>query len=52
MATEERNAAVLGNRIREAREKAGLNQAELARGMGVLPTHLNRYWGGAGYYCH
>jgi transcriptional regulator with XRE-family HTH domain len=43
MATEETNAAVLGKRIREAREKAGLNQAELARGMGVLPTHLNRW---------
>jgi transcriptional regulator with XRE-family HTH domain len=43
MAISERHTAILGKRLRESREKAGLNQAELARGMGVLPTHLNRW---------
>jgi transcriptional regulator with XRE-family HTH domain len=43
MAIEGRNTAILGKRIREAREKTGLSQAELARAMGVLPTHLNRW---------
>jgi transcriptional regulator with XRE-family HTH domain len=43
MAIEEKNTAILGKRIRESRERAGLSQAELARGMGVLPTHLNRW---------
>ena len=34
---------ILGSRISEAREKVSKNQAELARLIGVSPTHVNRW---------
>ncbi len=33
----------LGLRIKAAREKASMNQAEFAEKLGIFPTHLNRW---------
>lgn len=39
----ENKNTILGNRIREARERVGKNQSEFAELIGVMPTHLNRW---------